>query len=280
MDKLVYLITSFGSEHFYVAALAFIYWIWDKHKGYRLAMVLLSSMLVNNWLKFACAIPRPQPSNKVRVIFPETGGGYAFPSGHAQGSTTSWGWLSHEIRTRRFCLLSGIVIFLVSVSRIYLNVHWPVDVIGGFFIGLAWVGLWQLIFRNYDETRWSPYLRLASSFFIPMLLFLIYPKGDSPMLLGLLMGLPLGRYLDERYLGWNERAATKQQCLKVVTGGIGYGALRYGLRALFDWICPGSGLLNLVRYTLIALWTTFVAPLVFVKLGWAGCEKQQLHTEG
>src|SRR5690606_29115144 len=103
---------------------------------------------------------------------------------------------------RRFCLLSGIVIFLVSVSRIYLNVHWPVDVIGGFFIGLAWVGLWQLIFRNYDETRWSPYLRLASSFFIPMLLFLIYPKGDSPMLLGLLMGLPLGRYLDERYLGW------------------------------------------------------------------------------
>lgn len=274
LDRCVYLITSIGSEFFYAIALAFVYWVWDKRKGYRLGVVFLSSMFVNGWLKYAFALPRPEASGNLRVLYPETGGGYSFPSGHAQGTTTFWGWLSREIRTKRFCFLAGIVIVMVSASRIYLNVHWPVDVVGGLIIGLLWVGLWHLVFRYYDHTQWNVRLRLAFSIVVPIVLYLVHPNGDSAMLAGLLIGLPWGSYLEERYLEWNERACTREQCMKVALGAAGFALLRYGLRVLFDLVWPGSEVLDIARYALVALWVSFGAPFIFVKLGWYTCDQQ------
>ncbi|HHY11185.1 MAG TPA: phosphatase PAP2 family protein [Firmicutes bacterium] len=268
VDKLVYMITSIGSEFFYGIALAFTYWVWDKRKGYRLGMVFLSSMFVNSWLKFVFSTPRPTPYGKLRVIYPETGGGFSFPSGHAQGTTTFWGWLSHEVRKKGFYVMTGIIIVMVAASRIYLNVHWPIDVVGGFVIALLWIGLWKLVFRGYDETKWPVELRLVFATLVPLLMYWMHPRGDSGMLAGLLVGLPLGRYLDERYLMWTEKASTRVQCAKGVLGTAGFAVLRYGLKAVFNVIHPESGILDIVRYALVALWVSYGAPFVFVKLGW------------
>ena len=73
---------------------------------------------------------------------------YSFPSGHTMGSTICYLMLAYIIaarpgassRTRWIAfVVAGVVIFAVAFSRVYLGVHYPSDVAGGFAAGLAWL---------------------------------------------------------------------------------------------------------------------------------------------
>ncbi|MGK0551115.1 phosphatase PAP2 family protein [Enterococcus faecalis] len=83
---------------------------------------------------------------------------YSFPSGHSLGSTLFYGTLIllMPIFVKRqplrliLQILLGIVILLVGISRIYLGVHFPSDVTGGFCLGLAWL---LLTYPYYLEKR-------------------------------------------------------------------------------------------------------------------------------
>lgn len=71
----------------------------------------------------------------------------SFPSGHAVGTMLLWGTvlmlLPRLIRERSLRLtvqiLLGIWILLVGITRVYLGVHFPSDVLGGYCLGLAWL---------------------------------------------------------------------------------------------------------------------------------------------
>ena len=264
LDAVAFVITGLGSEIFYTIALPLIYWVWNKRWGYRLGVVFLFSAYLNSVAKLAFHTPRPPASGNVRVIHPETGGGYAFPSGHAQGTTVSWGWMGLEIRRRWFYVVSVLVILAVSLSRIYLNVHWPIDVVGGILIGLFLILVWRLIFRKYDEQKWPLPARAAFSIIAPLALYLLHHTEDVHKILGLLAGMCLGRLLEDVKLGWSESAPWNIQILKVVTGMAGFFALRLGLKA----ILPEMDIFELFRYFCIGMWVSFGAPYLWKKLGW------------
>lgn len=78
---------------------------------------------------------------------------FSFPSGHAMGSMTlamtvvllawhtRWRWPA--------VIAAGLFVLLVGLSRIYLGVHYPSDIIGGWAAGMAWVvGVYLLIYRG------------------------------------------------------------------------------------------------------------------------------------
>ena len=70
---------------------------------------------------------------------------FSYPSGHALGSTVLYGFLAYLFATRfpQFAwliyLIAVSLIGAIGSSRLYLGVHWPTDIIGGYGIGFLWL---------------------------------------------------------------------------------------------------------------------------------------------
>lgn len=70
---------------------------------------------------------------------------FSYPSGHALGSTVLYGFIAYLIATHysQFSLLVyAVVVCLIGaigLSRLYLGVHWPTDILGGYGIGFLWL---------------------------------------------------------------------------------------------------------------------------------------------
>lgn len=70
---------------------------------------------------------------------------FSYPSGHALGSTVLYGFLAYLFATRfphlslLIYLIAIILIGIIGISRLYLGVHWPTDIIGGYGIGFLWL---------------------------------------------------------------------------------------------------------------------------------------------
>ena len=97
--------------------------------------------VANPLIKLVFMRPRPTLHHLV------TEHSYSFPSGHSTGSVLLYGTiillLPQFIKQKNLCLflqiILGVGIFLIGISRIYVGVHFPSDVLGGFCFGLAWL---------------------------------------------------------------------------------------------------------------------------------------------
>lgn len=105
-------------------------------------------------LKFFVRRPRP-PISSAAV----EASGWSFPSGHAMLSTIFFLSLlaiyrdfskanSRTLRNKSISFALLLAPFLIGVSRIYLGVHWPSDVLSGFIFGIAIVALVFGTFRK------------------------------------------------------------------------------------------------------------------------------------
>lgn len=123
-----------GQPEFYLLIIPAFYWCRDPRLGLRLAILMGISGGLNEALKVIFHLPRPYwVSPDVRALgnYPSFG----LPSSHAQGAVAFWGLLAIHLRRWWFWIFAAAVIFLIGISRIFLGVHFPTDVVVGFAVG-------------------------------------------------------------------------------------------------------------------------------------------------
>lgn len=85
-------------------------------------------------------------------------GGYAFPSGHAFAAMAFFGYVvylayrhfRHDVIRIAATIFCFVMIVLIGTSRVFLNVHWLTDVMGGYISGFAWLITSILIVRHVE----------------------------------------------------------------------------------------------------------------------------------
>lgn len=135
LNNLFIIITDLGSMQLYLILFSFFFLIFEDRITLKLLTLLIISYLTNSILKNIFKFPRPD-EKIVKPIYTESGGGYGFPSGHSQNSTVLWIGLYLTFRKNYLMIISIVLITLISISRLYLGLHFLFDVVGGIFIGL------------------------------------------------------------------------------------------------------------------------------------------------
>ena len=112
-----------------------------------LILAVCGGIMLSYALKWGFDRPRPDLVPHITEVYSQS-----FPSGHAMLSAvvylTIGAVLSRtrsEIRIKVYLLtMATLVTVLVGISRIYLGVHWPSDVLAGWAIGAGWASLWWM----------------------------------------------------------------------------------------------------------------------------------------
>ena len=193
LDRLMLAITGLGSAPVYIGLLIIAYLAVDAASVRRIAVLFLLSIYLNQQLKVLFSTPRPFQLDDGVARSPAamaTAGGAGFPSGHAQLSTTFWGLVAFYTRRRSVTLLAVALVGLISFSRLYLGLHFPIDVVGGILIGLLFVALGAWTKGRIPEFTVGPLLVIGLG--IPLSLQLLFPTPESALVLGGLAAFIVG----------------------------------------------------------------------------------------
>lgn len=146
LDVLALEITALGSgAAVWMLVMVGSVFLWSTTHRYSAALLWVAALgagIVNSALKMLFDRPRPQ-------LFEwrtDYAGLSSFPSGHSMTAMTVYATLAYLVvrlepsrRLRRITIgVAALVILLIGITRLYLGVHYPSDVIAGYLVGLIW----------------------------------------------------------------------------------------------------------------------------------------------
>lgn len=272
LDSLANFASIIGEQTFLIMIIIYILWNHSKKKGFALFSSVIIAVLSMGILKAIVRSPRPfQVLDSIKGKRLETATGYSFPSGHTTTGASFYTALALAFRKRSLSILCAILMLLVGLSRLYLGVHWPIDVAGGLLLGItvSLVGYSRLErLYEHEETClrfsfWFGIISLAIGGIIALLLNLNtideVAFTDIMKTLALAGGGYLGFVLEEKKVGYVTEAPMAKKILRYLLGLAGV-LIIMALKAVIPESFYALG--SFFRYSLIGLWTTALFPLI------------------
>jgi len=255
-------LTFLGEEEFFLILLPLLYWRLSRRTGARLTLLFLFSSYVNCWAKVLLSLPRPyQFDPRVRQLFAVSG--YGFPSGHTQGSVVIWGYLAAALRRKWLWILAALLMLLAPLSCLYLGLHFPIDLLGGYVIGAVLLLLFLWLAPKVEP--WLAGLawpwQLTPAIVIPLALLFVFPTADVAGVTSaaLLMGIGAGYVVERRTSAFESGGPWQKQAPRFLLGVLVLLALRYSLKAAFAGF-QSVLVFQFIRYALMGLWGALGAP--------------------
>ncbi|MBS0654566.1 MAG: phosphatase PAP2 family protein [Verrucomicrobia bacterium] len=135
LDQFMIFMNYLDTNVFYLMLVAAIWYAYDQQCGKRLFFLLILNSFAVHDLKMVFSEPRPCQLEPTLGLL--TARSYGFPSGAAQAWISSFLLLACSVRRRWFWIVGSLLVLLVSFSRVYLGLHFPSDIVGGWIFGSA-----------------------------------------------------------------------------------------------------------------------------------------------
>lgn len=278
LNEFMLTITHLGEETAFLVMALIFFWCVDKKRGYLLMSVGFAGTMVNQFLKLWFRIPRPWVLDENFTILEqarEEATGYSFPSGHTTSAVGTFGSIAATSRRRTVQMICIVLAFFVGLSRMYLGVHTPKDVIVGALTSMV------LIFalRNVVNSHKGMKILIASmvAMAVGLLAFVeLYPfpadvdahnlasgVKNAYTMIGCLTGVAIVYTGERKYVNFTTEAVWWAQILKVLLGLGAVLLVKEGLRAPLEALFAGHMAARAVRYFLIVIVAGLVWPMTF-----------------
>ena len=295
LTLIMQVISFFSTPAFYFGVILLLYWCLDSRAGFKLGVAIIFSGALNTAIKEVLQVPRPYIRDSSVFVVEESG--FSTPSGHSQGSATFYPLFAKFVLGARkcrhcklgkkcggrrklpLCVLVRLCVavgfpLLIGVSRIYLGVHYPSDVLLGLTLGfLTSVGI--ILF-------WKPVAKIVSSWRVSLQVLLVaavvfllnHFSGSHTSLNGALFGFLVGRiFWNKKALFWDAEGTPVQRLLRLPVGlvvtAVTFGAweLVKNLAGQFATSLELHLLLKFLQFASVGFVVVYLCPLLFIRLG-------------
>ncbi|WP_455542621.1 phosphatase PAP2 family protein [Intestinibacter sp.] len=264
---------------------AVMYWCIDKKCGQRLLFAVTGSITINSALKNLFKAPRPIGSDGLESLRKETATGYSFPSGHTQTATTVWVAIIEYFGKWWIILLGIIMILGAGLSRLYLGVHWPQDVLAGWVAGILVSIVFVKLFDYVDQNKSYYILFLTLIAFAVVVYFFMGEELIKSF--ALYTGFVLGYVVEDKFIGFSTQESKKKaniftnnkskpklttKILRFLVGILTLGIIYAAEKSLVVLLLSNASeevllIADYIRYTIVVFWGIAGAPFLFERFG-------------
>jgi len=294
LDSIMETGSFIGTPEFFLILVPFIYWSIDRRVGIRMMLVVFYFEFINASLKVLFHQPRPYWLGGVKQL--STEGTYGLPSGHSGRTLALSGYLATQVKRNWFLAVAVLYILFVGFSRMYLGVHFPQDVLGGWL--LAILSIWAVTKWEGAVRKWlvdkSLSTQIVLGFLDAMGMVLIGflirfivagtpdPAEWSPYnadartvthfftIAGAVFGAYAGYALMRQYARFNPKGDWTKRGIRYLLGIFVLLVLFFGMDIAFAAIATDEStlgyILRFIRYGSAIFWVAFLAPWVFLKI--------------
>lgn len=275
--------TLLGEPALYLILFTFLFWCINERLAFRVGITLLISTGINLAIKETLAVQRPFYRKPGINLIEQSG--YSTPSGHAQASAAFWPTLLHKRNSRPWRLIFAIALpVLIGLSRVYLGVHYPTDVLFGWILGAiisaAAVYLVPVLRKSLSRlvaSRFTTQPALPVSIKIAAVALGVWilntQTNGKTGIGGAIFGFAAGFLLLNNASDGSKRFSAAagslgKKALRLFVGYAGLAAIYFGCSALFSLIAnEQKSLTQFIMFTIAGFWMSNIAPKVFIRIG-------------
>lgn len=245
-NKFCILLASIAVDFYMVLPALMIFWVLNKKKGTQILASYGTAIFFGAFLKGVFCVYRPWiRDSRVKPLKDVLGNasGYSFPSGHSTSTSGFYSGLICAYRKYKGLIVFAVIMILVTmVSRVYLGVHTPQDVLVGGALGVIAALLISYIFSLAEKYKNADIIILIVSAVLVIAVLIYFSLKSYPvdyvdgkvivdpkkMMVdgfkdpGVFFGIILGWFIERRFIKFDVSGTLIQKVLRCVFGALIY----------------------------------------------------------